>query len=25
VFFSADTVINFDHLTGERARYNTLA
>jgi len=25
VFFSADTLINFDHLTPERARYNTLA
>lgn len=25
VFFAADTVINFDHLTPERARYNTLA
>jgi len=25
VFFSADTVINFDHLTPDRARYNTLA
>jgi hypothetical protein len=25
VFFSADTVINFDHLTAERSRYNTLA
>jgi len=25
VFFTADTVINFDQLTAERARYNTLA
>lgn len=25
VFFAADTIINFDHLSGERARYNTLA
>src|SRR5690606_31286474 len=25
VFFPADTVINFDHLTRERSEYNTLA
>lgn len=25
VFFAADSMINFDHLTSERARYNTLA
>lgn len=25
VFFSADTAINFDHLTPDRAQYNTLA